>query len=468
MIAVQEKKSIYLSMFERFEQGRAGGDPAWLAEIRKSAFARFSELGFPTTRDEDWRYTNVGPIAAIEFELADGDCALPTSEELSPFQFDLGGGCLLVFVNGRFSPDLSSLKPLPDGVEVLSLAEAIRSDNPLLKAHLAQHVDFQDHTFAALNTAFIEDGAFIHIPRGVAVKEPIHLLHICRPSGQAIVTHPRHLIVADENSEVTVVETYAGLGDEVYFTNGVTEIVVGENATVDHYKVERESARAFHIATRQVHQFRSSTIWSHTVSFGGGLIRNNINAVLDGEGCDCTLNGLYVLAGDQQVDNHLRVDHAKPHCNSWEFFKGVLDERSKAVFTGRIVVHEDAQKTNAKQSNMNLLLSEDALVNTRPQLEILADDVKCTHGATIGQIDPEAIFYLRTRGISEGAARSLLIYAFAGESIGQIRLVALRDQLQDLLSSRLPHGDSLRIGRPYEYNREYAEHVRSTDRRRET
>ncbi len=468
MIAVQEKKSIYRSMFERFEQDRAGADPAWLAEIRKSAFARFSGLGFPTTSDEEWRYTNVGPIAATQFEPADTDCKLPTPEEVSPFQFDLAGGCLLVFVNGRFSPDLSSLTPLPDGVEVLSLAEAIRSGNSLLQAHLARHVDFQDQAFAALNTAFMEDGAFIHIPRGVVVKEPIHLLHLSQPNDRATLTHPRHLIVADENSEVTVVESYAGLADEVYFTNAVTEIVVGENAKVDHYKVERESARALHVATRQVHQFRSSNVSSHTVSFGGGLIRNNINAVLDGEGCDCTLNGLYVLAGEQHVDNHLRVDHAKPHCNSWEFFKGVLDEKSKAVFTGRIVVHKDAQKTDAKQSNMNLLLSEDALVSTKPQLEILADDVKCTHGATIGQINPEAIFYLRTRGIGEEAARSLLIYAFAGESIGQIRLGALRDQLQNLLSSRLPHGDSLRIGRPYEYDREYAEHVRSTDRRRET
>jgi len=468
MIAVQEKKSIYGLMFERFEQGRAGADPAWLAEIRRSAFARFSRLGFPTTSDEEWRYTNVGPIAATAFERADGDAAVPTAEQVSPFQFDLAGGCLLVFVNGRFSPELSALNALPDGVEVMSLAEPIRRDHPLLQVHLARHVDLREQAFAALNTAFMEDGAFIHIPCGVVVDKPIHLLHLSQPNGQVTVSHPRHLIVADENSAVTVVESYAGLADEVYFTNAVTEIVAGENATVDHYKVERESDLAFHVATRQVHQFRSSRTWSHTVSFGGGLVRNNINAVLDGEGCDCTLNGLYVLAGEQHVDNHLRVDHAKPHCNSWEFFKGVLGERSKAVFTGRIVVHEDAQKTDAKQSNMNLLLSEDALVNTKPQLEILADDVKCTHGATIGQIDPEAIFYLRTRGISEEAARSLLIYAFAGESIGQIRLEALRDQLQNLLSSRLPHGDALRIGRPYEYNREYAEHVRSTDRRRET
>ena len=468
MIAVQENKNTYRSMFDRFRQDRAGGDPAWLMEIRKSAFSQFSRLGFPTTNDEEWRFTNVGPIATTDFKPADADCELPTPADLAPFQFDLAGGCLLVFVNGRFSAELSSLTPLPNGVVVQSLAEAIQGGNAVLQANLARHVDCQDQAFAALNTAFMQDGAFIHVPRGVVVEQPIHLLHVSQPNGQATITHPRHLIVADDNSAVTVVETYAGLADDVYFTNAVTEIVVGENATVDHYKVERESARAFHVATRQLHQFRSSNARSHTVSFGGDLVRNDINAVLDGEGCDCTLNGLYVLTGKQHVDNHLRVNHAKPHCNSWEFFKGVLDDRSRAVFTGRIVVHKDAQKTDAKQSNMNLLLSEGALVNTNPQLEILADDVKCTHGATIGQIDAEAIFYLRTRGISEEAARSLLIYAFAGESIGQIRLDNLRDQLQSVLSGRLPHGDSLRIGRPYEYNREYAEHVRSTDRRRET
>lgn len=456
------------SWSEKFDRLRTELGRDWLSYTRESAMARFGAMGFPSPTHEEWRFTNVAPITRIPFEPADSSEARVTPADLAPFLFDPEQCHLLVFVNGRHTPKLSTAQGLPNGVRVMNLAEAMRTEHITVEAHLARHANYQEQAFIALNTAFIRDGAFVHIPKGTIVEKPIHLLFVTRTDDRAIVTHPRTLIVAGENSQVTLVESYAGLGGGPSFTNAVTEIVAGENAVIDHYKVEREPDPVFHITARQIRQARSSNVSSHTLSFGGGLVRNDINTLLGGEGCNCMLNGLYVLNDSQHVDNHLRVDHASPHCNSWEYFKGILNDRSHGVFTGRIIVREDAQKTDAKQSNMNLLLSESATVNTKPQLEILADDVKCTHGATIGQIDENAVFYLRSRGVSEEAARSLLIYAFAGESIGQIRLAPLREQLQDLLSTRLPHGDTLSFGRPFEYSDDFSEIVRSADRRRET
>ena len=290
----------------------------------------------------------------------------------------------------------------------------------------------------------MEDGAFVYVPKGKVVVEPIHLLFLTTASERALVTHPRNLIVAEPSSQVTVVETYAGLGDGVYFTNAVTEIIARENSVIDHYKIVREGGAAFHMATLQLHQERSSTVDAHTVCLGGILVRNDINTVLDGEGCECTLNGLYLVIGKEHVDNHLVVDHASPHCNSREFFKGILDGHGRGVFSGRIIVRKDAQKTDAKQTNRSLLLSQDARVESKPQLEILANDVKCTHGATIGQVSEEALFYLRSRGLSKEAARSLLVFAFAGECLDRVRIKPLRAQLETLLLARLPQGNLLR------------------------
>lgn len=460
--------TLYQARFDAFARSPAAQEADWLLPVRRAAMARFGALGFPTTADEEWRYTSVARIAGTRFEPPDAAAARPTHADLRPFLLGETEAAVLVFVDGRYDAGLSSARGLPDGVRARSLAEAIRTERKLVEPHLARHARYQDQAFTALNTAFLEDGAFLHVSRGTIVERPIHLLYLCSGPDRPIVTHPRSLIVAGAHSQVTLVETYAGLADAVYFSNAVTEIVTGENAVIDHYKVERESDRACHVMTRQIRQARNSNVSSHTLSFGGGLVRNDINTLLGGEGCNCMLNGLYILNGDRHVDNHLRVDHASPHCNSWEYFKGILADRSRGVFSGRIIVREDAQKTDAKQSNMNLLLSDTATVDTRPQLEILADDVKCTHGATIGQVDEDAVFYLQTRGVSEQAARSLLIYAFAGESIGQVRIAPLRGQLQDLLSTRLPHGDTLRFGRPFEYSDDFSETVRSTDRRRET
>ncbi|MFQ5423792.1 MAG: Fe-S cluster assembly protein SufD [Phycisphaerae bacterium] len=448
-------------------EGRPAEHAAWLAPMRQAAIARFAALGFPTTRDEEWRFTSVAPIADGGFRLA-GPSEAVTAEGLASLTRWDAGCTRLVFVNGRFCRALSEIRPAPDGVRVCGLAEAVTSDREVVEAHLGQYVPFEDAAFVALNTALMEDGAFIHLSRGVVAKDPIHLVFVTDARGEAVMTHPRNLIVAEAESQATVVESYGGVGEGAYFTNPVTEIVAGENAMVDHTKIQREGPQAFHTGRLAIHQYRTSTVSSHGVSLGGRLVRNDISALLDAEGCACTLNGLTVAAGDQHVDNHLRVEHAKPHCNSWEYFKGIYDDRARGVFSGRILVAEDAQKTDAKQSNMSLLLSESALVDSKPQLEIFADDVKCTHGATVGQIDEEAVFYLQSRGLSRDAARSLLIYAFAGESVGLVRVEPLRDQLQDLLFDQLPHGELLRFGRPYEYSRHYSELVRSADRRRET
>jgi Fe-S cluster assembly protein SufD len=320
-----------------------------------------------------------------------------------------------------------------------------------VQQHLARYARYRDRAFVALNTALMEDGAYVRIPRGVIVEEPIHLLFVgSAADGAPAVSHPRILIVAEENSQATVIETFVGVGDGVgrptpglpdggvYFTNAVTEIVAAENAVLDHYRVQRESETAFHIATQWVQQARSSNFASHAISLGGALVRTDITAVLDGPGIESTLNGLYVVGGQQHVDTHTAIDHAQPHCNSHELYKGILDGRATAVFNGKIFVRQDAQKTDAKQTNQNLLLSRDAVIDTKPQLEIFADDVRCTHGATVGQLDADALFYLRSRGIDAAEARALLTYAFASDILGRIKVAPLRTALEELLFTRLP------------------------------
>jgi len=452
---IQHSKELdrYLADFERFEKNGWTGGPSWVHQIRKAAISRFAELGFPTTQHEEWRYTSVAPIVKVPFMTAGDEPDGLTKDSLSIHTLGQAACAQLVFVNGRYSPALSSTGSLPDGVKAGSLATAFNRDSALVEPHLARHASYQDHPFVALNTAFLQDGAFVSIPKGKVVERPIHLLFVStRPAstglsagfdsaqdrrGKAIVSHPRNLILAGDDSQTMIVESYIGLNNALYFTNVVTEIVAGENAVVAHYKLQRESEEAFHISTFQASLNHSSNFSSHSIDLGGALVRNDVNAVLDGKGIECTLDGLYMVAGRQHVDNHTRIDHVKPHCSSRELYKGVLGGKSKGVFNGKIYVHKDAQKTDAKQTNKNLLLSEDAVINTKPQLEIYADDVKCTHGTTIGQLDQEAIFYLRSRGIDLEAARGLLTYAFASEMIGRIKVEPVRAQLEHLLLARL-------------------------------
>jgi Fe-S cluster assembly protein SufD len=443
-LAIPEKEmeatGPYLVDFDRFLRELSGGEPAWLKGLRRMAIDRFAALGFPTSDQEDWRSTPLGPIVRQAFERAAGDPDAVDPALIEPHVFE--AAARLVFVNGRFSVRHSSLGDLPSGTIVASLAQVLERAPEKVEPWLGQLAQSDSNPFVALNMAFLRDGAVVLVPKG-AVVGTVHLLFLGTPeNGKPTVSYPRTLIVAGENSQLSVVETYAGTG--AYFTCPVTELVTGPNAVVDHYKVQRESRDAFHVATFQIRADRSSVPSSHSISIGGELVRNDVVAVLDGEGIDCILNGLYLADGKQFVDTHMRVEHVKPHCASHELYKGVLDGKARSVFNGLIHVHKGAQKTDAKQSNRNLLLSKDAVANSNPQLEIYADDVKCTHGSTVGQLDEDAVFYLRSRGIGAEAARSLLTYAFASDVVERIKVDPVRKDLEEFLFARLPQGDVVR------------------------
>lgn len=442
MTAAKETPSLFLTHFARLEERLERDGDSWLHKIRKDAIGRFAELGFPTTRLEEWKYTNVAPIARIPFQaaefrwdgLADGALA-----EL-PLAHSAFSECCsrIVFINGHYSPQLSS-PDLPEGLIVGSLALAIKQNTPTVEDYLARHAAYQDQAFVALNTAFLEDGAFIEVPHGVKAAEPIYILFVST-ADEPTASHPRSLIVVGDDSQANIVEDYLALGEGSYFTNAVTEIVVGENSVVEHYKLQAENEKTFHVSTVQVSQARSSSFTSHSISFGGALARNDVNVALNGDGAECTLNGLYITANEQHVDNHTVIDHLKPHCSSRELYKGILDDRSSAVFNGSIIVRKDAQKTDARQSNKNLLLSEGATINSKPQLEINADDVKCTHGTSIGHLDEDAIFYLRSRGVGLTEARTVLTYGFANDVLNRMKLDAVRVRLECALLARLSGG----------------------------
>jgi len=436
MADLMEEKNSYLADFARFEHGLNGRGNSWLHALRKDAFARFGELGFPTTRDEEWRFTNIAPIARTAFKPADPKPNLLTISDISRYTVCEARCTQLVFLNGFYSESLSTVKFLPKGVRIVSLASALESDRAFIEPYLAKSASYQKNAFTALNTAFMTDGAFVHIPPGTFLKDPVHLLFLS--SGRDPVhSVPRSLIILRNDSRASIVESYACLDKGIYFTNSVTEMLIGANSAADHYKLQRESNDAFHVATTQVMQERDSSYTSNSLSLGGSLVRNNINVVLNGTGADCELNGLYVTKGQQHVDNHTTIDHAQPNGSSRELYKGILDDASSAVFNGRIVVRKDAQKTNARQTNKNLLLSKSAGINTTPQLEILADDVKCTHGATIGQLNEEELFYLRSRGIDRDSARTLLTYAFASELLRAVKIKPIQCQIDLALLNRL-------------------------------
>jgi Fe-S cluster assembly protein SufD len=464
MIASKEKEGVYLSSFVELEERLGASAPSWLHEIRRTAMAGFAEKGFPTTRQEEWRNTNVTPIAAVPFQPASelrAGSAASLAERIGQLPLADLGCPRLVFVNGRFSKPLSRLEALPKDVKAGSLAEALTSDGKTLERHLTRYAkDYREHAFVALNTAFIEDGALLEIPKGVVLEKPIYLLYVSEGSGFPAVSYPRNLIIAGRESQASIVEGYVSLGgaplagsvqrrsetaataapEGVYFTNAVSEIAVGEGAVLEYYRVQQESDRAFHYGRLDFRQERSSNLATHSIATGGALVREEVKAVLDGEGAEATLGGLYVVTGHQHIDNQTTLDHAQPHCSSREVYKGILDGESSAVFNGKIIVRKDAQKTDSKQSNKNLLLSEKAIIDTKPALEIYADDVKCTHGATIGQIDPEAVFYLRSRGIGRQEARDLLTYAFANDLLERIKYEPLRGRLREGLFARLARG----------------------------
>jgi len=441
----QTKNSSEARIVETFRHTTPPGQPKWLPPLRNAGIATFAELGFPTLHDEDWRFTNVAPIAALPFQPA-RPTAVNGAEStvLGEAPFSALPGCRLVFVNGFFAPALSRAGALPPGATAESLSAALAKDAALIEKHFGKYARTSDNAFAALNQAFFTDGAYISIPAGVECAEPIQLVYISSTKEPGETIQPRNLIITGANSKVTIVESYLSTGDAASFTNAVTEIVAGENATIEHVKLQDETANAFHIATIAGEFGRASNVNVHSFALGSKLSRNNIRAKLAGEGLECILNGLYLTRDEQLADHHMIVEHAQPHCASHEYFNGILDDKSKGVFHGRIYVHPVAQKTDAKQTNKNLLLSDDATADTKPQLEIYADDVKCTHGATVGQLNGESIFYLRARGIPEAVARRMLIHAFAGEIVERVRCAPVREELDKLVWRRLEASRHLR------------------------
>ncbi|TMM27983.1 MAG: Fe-S cluster assembly protein SufD [Actinobacteria bacterium] len=434
----------YVKDFQAFASNGAAGAPPWLREIREGAIARFAALGFPTMKQEAWRFTSVAPIAEQHFTLAPPLVSrLPSPAVVESLA--LGLGPRIVVVDGRYAPGLSSLAGLPEGVQATSLAAATRAGpgGELARRHLARYAPWQDNAFAALNTAFLADGAFVHIAADTALAQPLEILFLATSGaggGAAdgpAVSHPRSLFVVERGARAALIESYASLADGVQWTNAVTETVVGEAARVELYRVQREGRNAYHIATTQSRQERDSYLALHALTLGGSLARHDITTVLDGPGAELILNGLYLLGGSQHADHHTVIDHAQPHCASHEFFNGVLAERSHGVFNGRIIVRPGAQRTDSKQTNNNLLLSTEARADSQPQLEIYADDVKCTHGSTVGPLDQTALYYLRSRGLSPETARSLVTYGFAAEILGRMQRPDVRERLDGLVRAGL-------------------------------
>ena len=437
-----------LKAFERFERAGADREPSWLFPLRKAGIARFAELGFPTVKQEAWRFTNVAPMAKLPFKPVFEPAAHSlTPEALSQFPFAKLPGTRLVFVDGFYSAALSAVPAQEGGVRIGSLAAALAGDFALIEKHLGRHLRAEDNAFASLNNAFFQDGGFIHVPAGCVVRDPAQVIFVNTRTEAGAVTPPRNMVLVERDAKLTVIESYVSVAAGPTFTNAVTEFVIGDHAVVEHCKFQDESPEAYHIAALPSHLGRAVQFASHSIVTGAKLSRNDLRTTLDGEGIECVLNGVYITNHDQLSDHYMIVDHAQPRCASHEYFNGILAGKSRGVFHGRILVRPGAQKTDAKQTNKNLLLSDDASADSKPQLEIYADDVKCTHGATIGQLNEESIYYLRSRGIGLENARRMLIHAFAGEIIDRVKHDALREELDALVWDRLEQHEGVTVGK---------------------
>lgn len=439
---VAKEKNTYGAAFCALQEGENDESASWVKRLRESAFARFEQSGWPTTDDEEWKYTNVAPIARAGFSpvIAWSEGGLVTASQLEPFVYEEARSSRLVFVNGIYQAELSSLDALPRGVVVMEMTDALRGGEQMeiVREHLAGSADHNENAFTALNTAYLASGAFVLIPKGARVEAPIHLLFLSTYGQTPGLSSPRVLVVAGQGSEATIIESYASLQDEaVYLTNALVEIVLEDGARLEHYKVQNESQQAFHVATTNAELGRSSTFNATTITLGAQLSRHDINVKLDHEGAECWVDGLYIVGTGQHADTHSLIDHRSPHCASHQLYKGILDGKSRAVFNGKVFVRAGAQQTDAMQTNKNLLLSADARVDTKPQLEIFADDVKCAHGATVGQLEEEQLFYLASRGMHPDIARNLLTYGFAEEVIDKIRIESIKAQLDKAVLNRL-------------------------------
>ena len=428
----------FAEAFEQATRNGGGKGPAALVARRRTAFDRFASVGFPTTKDEDWRFTPVASIARTSWRTdgrADGRTV--TAAQLDPFRFGEVGWTTLVFVDGVFSPELSHRPGLPAGVTAEPFAEALARDPGFIETSFARIATPEATAFSALNAALAHEGAVIRVAAGVDVADPIHLLHVATPAAAGLSLQSRTIIQVERQARAQFVESFVAIGNAASFTNAVTEVSVGEAAWVEHTRIQRESDAAYHVGLTEVDQGRDSHYRSFTLSTGAAIARHDLRTRLGAENVECLLYGLYLGRGEQLVDNHTAIRHEFPHCRSWEVYKGILDGNSHAVFNGKVFVTPEAQKTDAKQTNRNLLLSDTARVDTKPQLEIFADDVKCTHGATVGRLDEIAFFYLQSRGVPRALAQQLLIYAFAAEVVNEVASEPVRRALDRLIHERL-------------------------------
>ena len=442
MAQAPAKNDRYLTDFQALDKHLKAGEPTWLREIRQRAYSRFADLGFPTARrgNEKWKYTSVAPIAKATFQHS-----FDTGPEgvrdtyirrLAPWD---DNWINLVFVNGHYRRDLSTPTSHENGIHVGNLADVIRSDGDLAKKHLTRLATFDDDAFAALNTAFLGDGAYVHIPDGETLQSPLHLLFLTTESEEPTISHPRTLVVAGSRSRVTIIESYASLGRTQSFTNAVTEIVAGNQAEIEHYKLLIDSPEAFHVGITRVQQSEASKYSSVSFARGASLARNDLQVSLGAPDSSCFLNGLYMTSGTEHIDNFINVDHAQPHTTSRLNYKSILDGKSKAVFGGTVLVRPGAQKADSHQVDKNLILSEEAEVNSKPSLLIYADDVKCGHGATAGNLDEDTIFYMRSRGLDLETAKRHLIHGFANDIVETVRVEPFRAFLDRLLLGALPN-----------------------------
>jgi len=444
MTQLAEETSSHMSNFSHFEQESSLPAYPWLQRLRQSAIARFESSGFPTVSEEEWRFTNVAPIAKIPFRLA-----RPHHGEIHQ-RFSMPHAIELVFVNGIFAPQLSRLNKLPRSGRIQPLSAALQDNGDVLEPYLARHatIESKANPFIALNTSFIRDGAFVHIPRGAMIETPIHLQFISTASREPSVSHPRVLIVMEDGSSATIVESYIGAGSAergAYLSNSVSEIVLGADAHLDHCRLQQESLDAFHLAAVAATLGRGARFISHSAAIGSAIARTDFNVILNGEFAEATLNGLVIATGNQLIDNHTLLHHEKPNCPSHELYKHVLDGKATGVFKGKIFVQKDAQKTDSKQTSKSLLLSDESTMHSQPALEIYADDVKCTHGSTTGPVDEDQVFYLRSRGVSAEAARHLLTYAFAADITRRIKVEPVRSLLEDFMAAQHGLPQDLRI-----------------------
>jgi Fe-S cluster assembly protein SufD len=437
-----KEDSAYADAFRRLPETRNGAEPSWLRRVRENAFERFEQVGFPTVQHEEWKYTNTAAISKTRFSPVLSGKAIrhPDSNELAQFFYLEARGSRLVFLNGILQKELSSLEALPEGVEALDITEALnRSEyEATIREHFERNDKSETDGFAALNTALFSSGAFVLIPAGVKVDAPIHLLFISEASnGKAPASFPRVLVVAEANSFATIIESYASPSDGAYLTNAAVKFVIRDGASLKHYKVQRESTRAFHVANTNAELGPNASYDTTAINLGAAISRHDIGITMDHEGAECWVDGLYMVDGSQHTDTHSLIDHRQPRCTSHQLYKGILDGKSRAVFNGKVFVRHGAQQTDAKQTNKNLLLSNEARVDTKPQLEIFADDVKCAHGAAIGQLEEDEVFYLESRGIHPKLARNLLTYGFAEEVIVKIKIESIKRELDEAVLNRL-------------------------------